>query len=153
MTQLLVWGLGICHPVWSVPGSVVLAMNRKRFLLLTTVVAAATAGRWLFLDGSPSGKSPLEPEFLSNLFPHDQLVHLGRIYRTQYPGEGDAHALTARLLGDAGVDSLTSPEAAVARHLAARVGADFRAGRTVVVDGWVLSQTEARQCALLSLLA
>jgi hypothetical protein len=28
---------------------------------------------------------------------------------------------------------------------------DFAAGRTVVVDGWVLSVTEARQCALFSL--
>jgi hypothetical protein len=28
---------------------------------------------------------------------------------------------------------------------------DFTAGRTVVVDGWVLSVTEARQAALFSL--
>ena len=30
---------------------------------------------------------------------------------------------------------------------------DFEAGRTVLVSGWVLSQTEARQCALYSLSA
>jgi hypothetical protein len=30
---------------------------------------------------------------------------------------------------------------------------DFAHGRTVVVDGWVLSVTEARQCALFSLLS
>jgi len=29
---------------------------------------------------------------------------------------------------------------------------DFGAGRTVVVDGWLLSVTEARQCALYSTL-
>jgi hypothetical protein len=28
---------------------------------------------------------------------------------------------------------------------------DFASGRTVVVDGWVLAVTEARQCALFSL--
>jgi hypothetical protein len=28
---------------------------------------------------------------------------------------------------------------------------DFASGRTVVVDGWVLSAIEARQCALFSL--
>ena len=28
---------------------------------------------------------------------------------------------------------------------------DFDDGRTVVVDGWILSATEARQCALYSL--
>jgi hypothetical protein len=29
---------------------------------------------------------------------------------------------------------------------------DFAEGRTVLLDGWVLSVTEARQCALYSLL-
>jgi hypothetical protein len=29
---------------------------------------------------------------------------------------------------------------------------DFARGRTIVIDGWVLSVTEARQCALFSLL-
>ena len=31
-----------------------------------------------------------------------------------------------------------------------KIQQDFEAGRTVVVNGWVLSQTEARQCALFS---
>jgi hypothetical protein len=30
---------------------------------------------------------------------------------------------------------------------------DFAAGRTVMLDGWVLAVTEARQCALFSLQA
>ena len=38
------------------------------------------------------------------------------------------------------------------RARAAMVRDDFAAGRTVVIDGWVLSVTEARQCALYSLL-
>jgi len=33
-----------------------------------------------------------------------------------------------------------------------RIRDDFGAGRTVVVDGWLLSVTEARQCALYSTL-
>ena len=37
------------------------------------------------------------------------------------------------------------------RSIAQQVRDDFAAGRTVVVDGWVLSATEARQCALFSL--
>ncbi len=32
-----------------------------------------------------------------------------------------------------------------------KVQADFDNGETVVVRGWVLSRTEARQCALFSL--
>jgi hypothetical protein len=34
----------------------------------------------------------------------------------------------------------------------ALVARDFADGHTVLVDGWVLSVTEARQCALFSLL-
>ena len=36
-------------------------------------------------------------------------------------------------------------------YLALSVEKDFKENRTVVVDGWLLSITEARQCALLSL--
>ena len=32
-------------------------------------------------------------------------------------------------------------------HLAARVREDFAAGRVVMLDGWMLSVTEARLCA------
>lgn len=32
------------------------------------------------------------------------------------------------------------------------VKADFAAGRIVVVDGWILSATEARECSLASIL-
>ena len=31
------------------------------------------------------------------------------------------------------------------------VSADFRENRTIMIDGWMLSITEARQCALYSL--
>jgi hypothetical protein len=37
------------------------------------------------------------------------------------------------------------------RSIEEQVRDDFAAGRTVVVSGWVLSETEARQCALFSL--
>ena len=37
--------------------------------------------------------------------------------------------------------------------ISALVRRDFETGRTVLVNGWVLSVTEARQCALFSLLA
>jgi hypothetical protein len=34
--------------------------------------------------------------------------------------------------------------------MAKQVRADFAEGHTVIVDGWLLSTTEARQCALYS---
>ena len=62
-------------------------------------------------------------------------VHaIGVRYREATPAERDAAALRAAI----------GPAALVAR--------DFADSRTVLVDGWVLSVTEARQCALFSLL-
>ena len=37
------------------------------------------------------------------------------------------------------------------RSIEEQIRDDFAAGRTVVVNGWVLAETEARQCALYSL--
>jgi hypothetical protein len=40
----------------------------------------------------------------------------------------------------------------IVSHTSSLVHDDFDAGRTVVLLGWILSATEARQCALFSLL-
>lgn len=76
---------------------------------------------------------------------------IGARYRAMSPGERDVAALrhaingsrpfTARLFGT------------VNSGIAELVRDDFVHGLTVVVDGWLLSVTEARQCALYSLLS
>jgi len=45
----------------------------------------------------------------------------------------------------------SADSALVASQLAKKIQQDFQQDKTVVVDGWVLSRTEARQCALFSL--
>jgi hypothetical protein len=64
-----------------------------------------------------------------------------------------------------GAEDVESLRAAIARSrpwdvqylghrltLGEQARADFEEGRTVVVNGWILSVTEARQCAIFSLL-
>ncbi len=78
---------------------------------------------------------------------------VGRAYLTSRSGRVDPRALerlllpadpqrAAWVLGD--VERLR-------RHVRERIRSDFEAGRTVRVRGWVLAETEARVCALLSL--
>ena len=69
------------------------------------------------------------------------------------PAENDANMLMDILLLDAdnnviprNADSLELKEL-----LQQKVHSDFEGGNTVIVSGWVLSVTEARQCALFSL--
>ena len=74
---------------------------------------------------------------------------IGVHYRAMTRGENDAASLR---------DAIFASRPFASRFLGAGdppvaelVGADFVQGRTVTVDGWILSATEARQCALFSL--
>jgi hypothetical protein len=62
-----------------------------------------------------------------------------------------ARAIGAAYLRAHPNDSLTDARAIATQpraHIAARVREDFAAGRVVLLDGWMLSVTEARLCAL-----
>ena len=89
------------------------------------------------------------PEILDVLGPSATRA-IGLRYREQTPSERDAASLRA---GIAGSGSWWSFDERSRDGIARRVRADFERGRTVTVLGWVLSVTEARQCALYSLRA
>jgi len=77
---------------------------------------------------------------------------IGRAYLAGYPDESGDDATLARLiLADPGGDPrvpLPSDTQRLRETIAARVREDFRQGRTARVEGWILSRTEARLCAL-----
>ena len=73
---------------------------------------------------------------------------VGRRYLEMYFHEGDRAWLLKALIGAARPQS---PEA-LRTELASRRRHDFWEGNIVIVDGWVLSRTEARACALTALI-
>lgn len=73
---------------------------------------------------------------------------LGRRYRQIVPAESAAPVLARAILAESGPRAAPSLQ----RRVDARVRQDFASGRTVTLNGWVLAVTEARQCALYSLL-
>jgi hypothetical protein len=76
---------------------------------------------------------------------------IGRSYRTQYPAEDHPGVLTGLIRSSLGVseNGAAPPNRdALIALLDAQVRAEFGAGNTVRVDGWVLARTEARLCAL-----
>jgi hypothetical protein len=74
---------------------------------------------------------------------------LGRAYRAAYPAEADADTLTSLLCRDLGLSEAPAPRRQqLLATLDARIRAQFGAGETVVIHGWVLARTEARLCAL-----
>jgi hypothetical protein len=76
---------------------------------------------------------------------------IGRIYLAQYPAEDSIASLTRLILASM---SLASGDVAALDHetlpamVTSRVRADFEYRFTVDIDGWILSRTEARLCAL-----
>jgi hypothetical protein len=75
---------------------------------------------------------------------------IGQRYRALNPAEGNATAIRNAILRSRPLAArlgLTHPP------LAALSRDDFEHGRTVVLNGWILPVTEARQCALLSSLS
>lgn len=77
----------------------------------------------------------------------ERVRQLGAHYRASTPGENSADALRAALSGASG----PRIPFVMKKSVDDQIRDDFAAGRTVVVDGWVLSLTEARQCGLYSL--
>ena len=124
-----------------------MSLDRRRFLQLTALgVVSSFADLACDRDQRSVASAADQPQLLSFLGP-DRVREIGSHYRTATPSENTAEALRTAisksrgfhipLLGNDSFDH--------------RIEDDFERGRTVVVDGWVLSVTEARQAALFSL--
>jgi hypothetical protein len=121
-------------------------MKRRDFLGLAAVGAAG-----LVLPAAARSSRTLPPSAQLHLltFLHDEqrVRDIGRSYRELVPHEDNAGFLADAILGP---QSGPVP-AALAVPLDRQVREDFAQGRTVKVNGWIVSVTEARQCALYSL--
>ncbi len=126
-----------------------MSLDRRQFLQITAVgIVVSLTGSACAVDGGVDASALERPELLRMLGP-ERVRELGARYRAAKPNENSANALRAAI-SDTEPHGLRLPWIA-RRSIEHRVQDDFAAGRTVLVDGWVLSATEARQCALFSL--
>jgi hypothetical protein len=119
-------------------------LDRRQFLSVAAAGAAMTLGGSAAIDRGHSDdlRNLAYPELLLALGP-ESVRDIGRAYRALVPAESDRSALETALRADRRAARASCQEC---------VRADFAAGRVVVVRDWMLSRTEARQCALFSLL-
>lgn len=124
-------------------------MDRRRFLSIGAVlsVGITTSGLRFWPDSSAEPEALAHPQLLSVLDNPARIRELGRRYRSQVPAEGSQDALIAALRADLG----SAPPAATEKAVEQQVREDFARGHIIRLNGWVLSRTEARQCALFSL--
>jgi hypothetical protein len=85
-----------------------------------------------------------DPRVLSNCIEENTIIQVGLAYRMMKPDEDNSETLETLLLGKEKVKNIQ-------QLLEDKVQQDFINDQLVQVSGWILSITEARQCALYSL--
>ena len=122
-------------------------MKRSRFLLLSAsgVVAIALPSINACRGSVEYPDSLSQPTSLSKIWDEQKVRSVGTNYRNTFPGEANKRTLVELLStnGDGNGNSQVSLEE--------QIREDFKNSDTVNLDGWILSETEARQCALFSL--
>jgi hypothetical protein len=119
-------------------------MKRRKFLLISIfALFLSLISLWYFKFKSASTKALSYPKDLSEICDHETLIQIGNTYM-KLTNENDKRYLKELLAKDAGmmVNDLKN-------SLKSKVAEDFNTGNTILVDGWLLSITEARQCAFL----
>ena len=126
-----------------------MTIDRRQFLQLTAAGALAGLTSGACANDEAGDTRPVAQPALLGMLGADRVCELGVRYRQMVPEESREAALRGAIT-DGGLRGLRFPWTS-RPSLAVQVRDDFAEGRTVLVNGWVLSATEARQCALFSL--
>jgi hypothetical protein len=125
-------------------------MQRRSFLELSAFTAATLS--LPFIAGCDKRQqAEARPLFLSKIAGDGSIIKTGLAYRKAFKNEDDEQKLKTLLLAQGGLPG-TAGSGEIAEMLARKIDSEFKGGSIVVVNGWVLSLTEARQCALFSIL-
>jgi len=122
-------------------------MKRRNFIIVSAVGAAAVSIPILFhlLDDIEYNPALGQPKSLMLIWDQETIKSIGNQYRSIYPKENSERSLVKLLKEfDPGQDGSN------AWALEENITDEFQNGNTVMIDGWILSLTEARQCALAS---
>jgi hypothetical protein len=121
-------------------------MKRRNFILSAAAgIGAVGISTYYFMRGVEFDIVLARPVSLAPILNAQAIHTIGNRYRADTPGETSTRSLVRVL-------NATLPErnGSVASRLEETITNDFATGKTVLVDGWILSVTEARQCALAS---
>ena len=125
----------------------------RRYALLGGLAATSLA---LTTAAAKAVWEPMTPQGrLTSLIGPDKAAAraIGRVYLDAHAHEAHADALVETILARLELDGRALQGmhyAALAERIDAVIGRDFDAGDTVTLDGWVLSRTEVRLCALVA---
>ncbi len=121
-------------------------MNRRYFILAGSAgIAAITFPAYYYFRDIEYDSLLAQPASLLLIWDAGEIREIGNKYRLLKPDEERQNVLVKLLTGGIYAHSPVNVES-----MAERIKKDFEIGNTILVDGWMLSVTEARQCALFS---
>lgn len=132
-------------------------MKRRVFLITSLTglmgIGAFTFIRWILAKGGD--KDFAQPRFLSRLCDQNTIRMLGRAYLRLKPDENENEVLLSDLLEKRSKKMLLQKKDLLlaGSQIEKRIKNDFDTNNIVIVEGWVLSITEARQCAFFSIVS
>jgi|KBSMisStaDraftv2_1062788.scaffolds.fasta_scaffold00018_42 hypothetical protein len=127
-------------------------MKRRKFLILagTGVVTLGVP----FADCKAKVEIPSalsHPQNLSSLCDSATIRDIGKEWMTKSEEGSDAKKILNKLMGEGSTTTALKTPEEWQGWVDGKIKSDFETGKTAVIKGWVISETEARQCALYAL--
>ena len=128
-------------------------MKRREFIGLSAYTMTSIS---LFSIGTGCADKKInkliaEPGLLSHITDKKNILEIGEGYLQQFPNEKNESVLE-NLLMENGSLPKSEDAGSIHSYFDSRSRKDFENGNTIIVGGWILARTEARQCALLQLM-
>jgi len=120
-------------------------MKRRNFILFAGGALAVIAIANHFFANVDYPRALALPGSLTPIMDSKELKELGLVYRSLIPDESRERTVAKRLM-----EKLSADDNAFTTSLDEVIKKDFAEGNIIEVRGWILSKTEARQCALFS---
>ena len=122
-------------------------MERRSFLVSIAGVSVLTISGAVYYRSRPIKYDMLivEPQLLSHIWDTETITSVGNSYISQTPKENSENELVKAL-----IENISGSPEEMVNSLNEKITSDFENGDIVMIDGWILSRTEARQCGLLS---
>jgi hypothetical protein len=127
-------------------------MKRRVFITAASIITVGLPVAYYFGKQKNQTNPLITPEFLLNFCDEKILNDIGVAYKLQVPEENEKKKLVDLILTDnKGLKINASEWQNVKEHVAKKIHEEFADNRTVILKGWIITITEARQCALFSL--
>lgn len=122
---------------------------KRRTFIVSSAACSAVIIPLIYSCGSDNlqfDKSIAEPLYLSMIWDTEKIQNIGENFIAENPKEKSTKRLVKKLLEDTNGNDKSQLE-----EVNNKVPYDFGTNKTIILDGWILSETEARQCALFSI--